>query len=70
MADPARRQACEQSIALHRGMLTAVRRIDYEGKPAYVFVFTDTAGRRTAWVVDTACGTTGGLPATVLDSVS
>jgi anti-sigma factor RsiW len=69
MADAARRQACEQSITLRHGVLTAARRIDYEGKPAYVFVFTDANGRLCASVVDTTCGTTGGLPATVLDSV-
>jgi hypothetical protein len=70
MADPGRRQACVQSIPLREGRLTAARRIEYEGKPAYVFVFTGSASRPTAWVVDDTCGMTGGLPATVLDNVS
>lgn len=70
MADTGRRQACEKSITKATGLLTAVRRIEYEGTPAYVFVFTETSGRRNAWVVDTSCGISGSLPATVLDSVS
>lgn len=70
MADDARRKACEQSIP--RGAdraLTAVRRIYFEGEPAYVFVFTALGGGGpTAYVVTEGCGT-GALTATVLDEV-
>jgi hypothetical protein len=70
MADTGRRRACEQSITQHKGQLVAVRRIVYEGKPAYVFVFTDLAtGEQNSFVVSTDCGTTGSLSATVYDSV-
>jgi hypothetical protein len=65
MADPARRQACVQTILGHRGELRAVRRITYEGVPAYLFVFED--GQPHGYVVDLQCGASGGLPATVLD---
>jgi hypothetical protein len=68
MADAARRRACEQSILPRRGDLRAVRRITYDGRPAFVFVFDD-AGVRQAFVVDDRCGSTGSLPATVLDTV-
>jgi hypothetical protein len=68
MADPARRGACEKTIVQRKGDLRAVRRITYDGKAAYVFVF-DVAGVRRAYVVDDTCGSTGSLPATVLDTV-
>jgi hypothetical protein len=68
MADPARRGVCEKTIVQRKGDLRAVRRITYDGKAAYVFVF-DVAGVRRAYVVDDTCGSTGSLPATVLDTV-
>ncbi|HYT10398.1 MAG TPA: hypothetical protein VEL73_07025, partial [Mycobacteriales bacterium] len=67
MADAARRQACAQTIVGHPGELRAVRRISYEGVPSYLFVFDD--GQPHGYVVDLQCGTSGGLPATILDRV-
>jgi hypothetical protein len=69
MADAARRTACARTIRDTRGTLQAVQRIRYEGRMAYVFVFSD-AGERTAYVVPDDCGSSGALPAAVLDTVS
>lgn len=69
MADTARRTACAGTIRGSSGDLRAVRRITYDGRPAYVFVFA-TAGRLTAYVVSDECGTSPALPAAVLDTVS
>jgi hypothetical protein len=69
MADTARRTACVGTIRGSSGRLQAVRRIMYEGRMAYVFVFSDD-GRRTAYVVSDDCGTSPALPASVLDTVS
>jgi hypothetical protein len=69
MADAGRRTACVGTIPGSRGELRAVLRISYEGRPAYVFVFSD-AGRRTGYVVTEQCGTSTALPAPVLDTVS
>ena len=69
MADAARRQACEQSIIGREGVLRAVRRISYDGQPAYVFVFVfDDRGTRSAYVVGDQCGT--GALSPVIDHVS
>jgi hypothetical protein len=67
MADAARRSACEGSIVGRQGVLRAVRRISYDGRPAYVFVFDD-AGRRRAYVVSEQCGT--GVLSPVIDRIS
>ncbi|HEY6747119.1 MAG TPA: hypothetical protein VI357_15555 [Mycobacteriales bacterium] len=69
MADAARRTACAGSLGGGRGELRAVRRIRYEGTPAYVFVF-DKGGARTGVVVADNCGLSPGLPASVLGTVS
>lgn len=69
MADTARRTACAGTIRGSSGDLRAVRRISYDGRPAYVFVFAE-AGRLTAYVVSDECGASAALPAAVLDTVS
>lgn len=69
MADTGRRTACANTIRGSSGELQGVLRIRYEGRPAYVFVFTD-GDRRTAYVVSDDCGTSPALPAAVLDTVS
>ena len=68
MAEGGRRTACAETIPGHRGVLTAVVQIQYDGQPAYVFVFRD-AGKRTAYVVGEQCGNPPSLPAPVLDTV-
>ena len=68
MADSGRRTACAETIPGHRGVLTAVALIRYDGQLAYVLVFRD-AGKRTAYVVGEQCGRSPALPAPVLDTV-
>lgn len=63
------RTACAESIPGRGGVLRAVRWISYEGEPAYVLVFVDDAGGRTAYVVGEGCGRSPGVPARVLDTV-
>jgi hypothetical protein len=68
MADAGRRTAGAGAIRGSNGELQAVRRIMYEGRMAYVFVFSDR-GRRTAYVVGDDCGTAAAQSADVLDTV-
>jgi hypothetical protein len=67
--DPARRAACADSIPGATGSLRGVEHIAYLGQRAYVLVYADGA-RLTGYVVTEACGSTPGVPATVLDTVS
>lgn len=69
MSDTARRTACAGTIRGSSGQLQAVRRIMYEGRMAYVFVFSE-GGERVAYVVSDDCGISPALPAAVLDKVS
>jgi hypothetical protein len=68
MADSGLRTACVRTIPGTKGQLSAVRWIRYDGRPAYVFVFSD-GGSRTAYVVGDQCGRVPAVPATLLDTV-